>query len=277
MSVGFTIDNNNVFNSIFTPVAKKIAIELLNDGVHVFFADQDIPQEKFPRIVFGAVHNPDFWIENKKGEDIFVNFEPIFDTNWQIDNFSYIKLLNSSKVLDYNKKSKNVIKQAEFLPLPSLYNSDKKNSKNTDVLFVGSINERRKLIFKNLTNDDINLTVRYKIFGEELFQLIDDAKIFLDIKFSDNYLFNIYRFCLCANTNTIYVGEAGDISDYPEIEELLGLTIINSQNELSKTVIELLRNKNHLENLLNIQKNIATKLDKKFKNFMNKFSKNFIR
>lgn len=36
MSVGFTIDNNNVFNSIFTPVAKKIAIELLNDGVHVF-------------------------------------------------------------------------------------------------------------------------------------------------------------------------------------------------------------------------------------------------
>jgi len=274
MSIGFTIENSNVFNSIFAPVAKKFAEELHKKGVHIFFADQDISQ-KFPRLIFGAHSNPVFWQNNKNKEDIFVNFEPIFLPNWQINNFSYIKLLKNSRVLDYSNKSNIILNQTEFFKLPPLYNSEKIISKENDVLFVGSINERRKLVFRQLFNDGINISHKFKIFGDELLKQIEKSKIFLDVNLYENSIFNIYRFCLCADTNTVYVGEAGDTSDYPEINELLGLTITKNTEETSKIIKNLISDKNHYLHLIKTQKKIAKKLDKRFKIFINSFSKEF--
>jgi len=274
MSIGFTIEKNNVFNAIFAPIAKKFALSLHKRGVHVFFADQNISQS-LPRLVFGAHSNPKFWIENKKEEDIFVNFEPIFNKNWQNNNFQYIEMLNTSRVFDYSIRSQDLLKKSEFLPLPPLHSSNERVSKQVDVLFVGSINERRKLIFEKLIDNGIILSCKFKIFGEELFKEIERAKVFLDTNIDKNYIFNIYRFCLCADTDTIYVGEAGDTSDYPEIKELLGLTIINNTDELINTVKKLSSDQNYRENLLKTQKNIAKNLEKKFQIFVDSFSQEF--
>jgi len=274
MTLGFTIENSNVFNAIFAPIAKKFAFELQTKGIHIFFADQNVSQ-KFPRLIFGAHSNPGYWLENKTKGDIFVNFEPTYLPNWQINNYDYMKLLNTSRVFNYTKKSQNFLNKTEFFTLPPLYNSKKILPKENDVLFIGSINERRKLIFRELFNDGVYISLKFKIFGDELFKQIEKSKVFLDVNYDSQYSFNIYRFCLCADTNTIYVGEYGDTSDYPEVEELLGLTIANNAEEISKIVKGLISDESHRMTLIKKQRKIANKLNKKFKTFINSFSKEF--
>ena len=274
MSIGFTIENSNVFNSIFAPIAKKFAVELQEKDIHIFFADQNISQ-KFPRLIFGAHSNPEFWIKNKNKDDIFVNFEPIYLPSWQMNNYDYMKLLSKSRVFDYTKKSQNFLKETQFFSLPPLYNSKNILPKENDVLFIGSINDRRKLIFRELFNDGVYISLKFKIFGNELFKEIEKSKVFLDANYDSQYSFNIYRFCLCADTNTIYVGEYGDTSDYPEVKELFGLTIANNTEEISKIVKELISDENKRIKLIKKQRKIAEKLNRKFKTFINTFSKEF--
>jgi hypothetical protein len=276
MSLGFTIDQSNKFNAIFAPLAKIIALELQKNNIHIFYSDQNISQ-KFPRLIFGAHTNPDFWLKNRNEMDIFVNFEPIFLQNWQINNFSYYKLLNSSRVFDYTTKGKNTITKGDFLPLPPLFESKENAHKDTEVLFVGSVNKRRQLVFKELSDNGINLSIKFNIFGKELYQQLQKSSIFFDTfyHYSEDSIFNIYRFCLCADTKTIYVGEAGDMSDYPEVEELLGLTITNNTYDFSKIIKNILSNKSRQQILLEIQKKIARKLRNKFEKFVSSFSKEF--
>jgi len=275
MSLGFTIDKGNKFNAIFAPLAKKIAFELQKNNIHIFFADQNILQ-KFPRLIFGAHTSPNFWLENKKSNDIFVNLEPLYLSDWQINNFAYCKLINSSKILDYTNKTKKIYNQSKFLPLPPLYQSMETVNKDREILFVGSVNQRRKLILEKLISDDnIDVSVKFEVFGQELFKEIEKSKIFLDIHYNKDYIFNIYRFCLCADSNTIYVGELGDTSDYPEIDELRGLTIAENYRELVKIITDLRSDENHLKNSIITQRKIAKKLEKKFQKFIGEFSKEY--
>jgi len=274
MSLGFTIDTTNQFNAIFAPLAKTIAIELNKKGVHVFYSDFNIEQ-KFPRLIFGAHSNPKYWLINKNDNDIFVNLEDIkLYKSKYIDN-GYLKLLDESRVLDYSTQTKKIIKKVEFFSLPPLYKSIENISKDKDVLFVGSINERRALIFRQLSNKGIVISHKMKIFGQELFQEIEKAKIYLCCKYHEGAQFNIYRFCLCADSNTIYVGETGDITDYPEVEELKGLTITKNPNKLSKIIKKIISDNHHREHILKIQNKIAKKLEHRFHNFISKFSKEY--
>ena len=85
----------------------------------------------------------------------------------------------------------------------------------------------------------------------------------------------MFRFCLCANTGTIYTGEVGVTSEYPEVEELLGMTITRDIETLPNIITKLLSDKEYWLNALNVQRNIAEKLEAKFQIFFNLFGKEF--
>ncbi len=275
MAIGFTVDGTNPFNAIFLPLANKFANSLYNQGVHVFNAPS-VLNEYNSRIIFGAHANPNFWLKNKNSKDIFVNFEPIFLENWQNDNTSYMSLMRNSRVLDYSKKSEIYTKYFNLFPIPPFYKSNGNIEKNTDVLFVGSINERRKLALTKLLNKGINLSIKFKIFGNDLLKLIEKSKLFLDINFHKHEaIFNIFRFCLCSNTGTVYTGESGITSDYPEVEKLLGLTITDDIQELSKIIIKLNNDNEYRQYALKIQRNIAETLEDKFQVFSRAFAEEF--
>ena len=274
MPLGFTIDTTNQFNAIFAPLAKIIALQLIQKEVHVFYSDLNIEQ-KLPRLIFGAHSNPNFWLINKKDNDIFFNLEDVKLYESKYIDTGYFKLLDESRVLDYSSQTKQLIKQAEFFSLHPLYKSTENLPKDKDVLFVGSINERRKSIFKQLSSKGIRISYKMKIFGQELFQEIEKAKIYFCCKFHDDAQFNIYRFCLCADSNTIYVGESGNCIDYSEVEELKGKTIANNPDQLSKIIQKIIYDEKYREYVLKIQKNIAKKLQNKFQKFIGEFSREF--
>ena len=240
MAIGFTIDCSNPFNAIFLPLANKFAQNFKNQGVQVFNAAPKL-NDNNSRIIFGAQSNPNFWLINKNDNDIFVNCEPIFIENWQRVNASYMSLLRSSRVLDYSKKSENYVNSFTFLPMPPFYKSIVSNAKIIDVLFVGSMNERRQIAFTKLQNQGVKLKIGCNIFGNNLFQYIQKSKLFIDINYHNNdAIFNMFRFCHCANTGTIYTGEVGVTSDYPEVEQLLGVTITKDIENLPNIITKLL-------------------------------------
>lgn len=275
MSIEFTIDGSNPFNAIFLPLANKIAENFKTQGIEVSNAGL-IQTENKPRIIFGAHSNPNFWLRNKKETDIFLNCEPIFIQNWRESNLAYLSLLKSSRVLDYSRQSEKHVGKFHLFPMPPFFESSFGGNKITDVLFVGSINENRKTVFQKIETTGIKITIKFKIFGTDLFHEIDKARLFLDTNFHDDgSIFNMFRFCLCANTGTVYTGQAGDTSDYPEIQELLGITITNDVEEIPFLVKKLLLDDDYRKKAAKIQRNIADALNANFDRFFRTFGKEF--
>jgi len=275
MSLGLTIDGSNPFNAIFLPLAQRFAGSLQGHGVEVYNAS--INNHGKPRIVFGAHSNAKFWLSNKNKNDIFVNLEPIFLENWRQDKPDYNSLLNSSKVLDYSKRSKPFINTFEFLPLPPFYRTEMRTEKKSDALFVGSINERRKSILIELQKSGVNFDVKFKIFGSDVFKNIEKSQIFLDMNFYEkDSIFNMFRFCMCAHTDTVYASEFSMISDYPEIKNLFGITISESTRKFPELVLKLLADDEYKQHALKIQHEAAKKLEENFQEFIQNFSKDFL-
>ena len=71
-----------------------------------------------------------------------------------------------------------------------------------DVLFVGSVNERRLIVLKQLAAQGINVDARFNLYGAERDAFVARARIVLNVHFYDARLFEIVRVSyLLANRN----------------------------------------------------------------------------
>jgi hypothetical protein len=273
VSVGFCVDKTNPFNEIFIPVANRFASSLQDKKISVYDAGVEKAKDGV-RIIFGSHANPAYWLINRKQKDIFVNFEPIFLSHWKHKNKTYLDLLEASNVLDYTNKNLKFKDSFKLFHLPPLFISNKINSNLSDVLFVGSFNDLRQKKLQKLSEKKISLNLKFKIFGDTLLYEIQKSKIFLNLNFEDQgSVFNLFRFCLCARTNTLYAGESGDLSDYPEMNELVGISLTSNNISLTKLITELLGDKDKFKKALEIQHKIASILEKKYQNFIDEFSR----
>jgi hypothetical protein len=223
-------------------------------------------------------------------------------------NTEYFKNLNVSKYLDFinNKpnfylleynilninylKSSNINIDYHFIPLcynsfiEEYYNSKivKKTyaEKDIDILFLGTLNKRRKLIINSLKNK-YNLVTKYN-FGDdsntELCNLIERSKIILNVLFyNHNIIFDYYRnsFILC--TRSLLITEKSISKDYNIEDGLLELenNIINVEyDKIVETVNNYMNGmtEDKYNKLINTQYNAFKnyKMDNKITNFFNK-------
>jgi hypothetical protein len=86
-----------------------------------------------------------------------------------------------------------------------------KTVKDIDVLFCGSINQRRASIFNSLQQNGIKLTVLHNKFGNELQILIKRAKIFLNLRFSDSKILETCRLHEAITSDSTFI-----VSEEPE-------------------------------------------------------------
>ena len=176
----------------------------------------------------------------------FINNKPNFYLfEYNILNINYIK--NTNKNIDYH-----------FIPLcydsflEDYYNSRivKKNynEKDIDILFFGSINERREKILNSLKRK-YKLAI-YKKYSNnsntELCNLIERSKIVLNIMYYDNnIIFDYYRNSFILSTRTLLITEKSSSKDYIIEDGLLGLenNIINVEyDKIIETVDKYLKN-----------------------------------
>lgn len=224
--------HSNCFNEVAEAFASALSVEL-NGGVE---GDQNL--------IFGA-HLLPFVPPSQRARkrDILYNSEVVFEGNpW----FSpqYIRLLRSHEVWDYSPKNVEELKKlgiaAKFVPIrymPCMTKNFPAATQDIDVLFYGSMNERRDKIIQSLLNEGIEVYKAFNVYGKERDDLISRSKIVLNIHQHDAAIFEIFRCAhLMANSKCVVSEEGLD----EELEELYPGMIFCRQEELVELCGELL-------------------------------------
>ena len=207
----------------------------------------------------------------------FINNKPKFYLfEYNILNINYLK--NSKKNISYH-----------FIPLcynkylEEFYSTQvvkkKFAEKDIDILFLGTLNNRRKNIINNLQTK-YNVSTRY-LFGEnrntELCELIERSKIVLNVLYyHQNIVFDYYRNSFILSTRTLLITEKSINKNYNIEDGLLQLenNIINVEyDKLIETVDKYMKvSEVEYNKLVDIQNNSLKqyKMDDKITNFFKK-------
>ena len=78
-----------------------------------------------------------------------------------------------------------------------------------DVLFVGSVNERRIAVLKELATQGVNVEARFNVYGAERDAFVARSKIILNVHFYESRLFEIVRVSYLLANRKCVVSEAG--------------------------------------------------------------------
>jgi hypothetical protein len=78
-----------------------------------------------------------------------------------------------------------------------------------DVLFVGSVNERRRIVLKQLAERGVNVDARFNLYGPERDAFVARARIILNVHFYDARLFEMVRVSYLLANRKCVVSETG--------------------------------------------------------------------
>ena len=152
-----------------------------------------------------------------KGKYIFYNMEQITPGSiWLTPN--YIELLKQYPVWDYSqlniKALKNLGIEAKLCGIgysPALSRIPVAPSQDIDVLFIGSMNDRRRHILEELKKQKLNVVSLFGSSGEKRDNFIARAKIIINIHYYESKVFEIVRCSyLMANRKCIVSEEGND-------------------------------------------------------------------
>jgi SAM-dependent methyltransferase len=157
-------------------------------------------------------------------DSIIYNFEQLSaESPWL--NSAYKDLLTNFEVWDYSEKNIAFLKtlNPKFVPkhIPlgyaeSLERIQKRNFEDIDVLFYGSINERRQRILDGLEAEGLHIKTLFGCYGAERDEFISRSKVILNVHFYDTKIFEIVRlFYVLANKKAV-VSELCPDTELPE-------------------------------------------------------------
>ena len=78
-----------------------------------------------------------------------------------------------------------------------------------DVLFVGSVNDRRLTVLKQLASQGVNVEARFNVYGAERDMFLARSKIMLNVHFYESRLFEIVRVSYLLANHKCVVSETG--------------------------------------------------------------------
>lgn len=269
---GIFVDQINVFNQIFVPLATRMFSEIKHANIPVVLSP-DVQKFIGTKIIFGAHSNPIFWSKHSNENDIFVNFEPVYVSSWAESNPVYCKLLQEHAVIDYSKRNIGHCGAVAVLPVPPHFNHFPKSHKKNEVLFVGNPTSRRKIKLAKLMQNNVKVSFGFRIFGDQLTTEISKSKIFLSINDKSQSMINLFRFALCSNSDTLFVGETDKLDEYPDFLPLIGISIFRNTQELIIGLKKLLANEGQLIRAIETQNKLAAAHEKTYPKKLIKFLK----
>ncbi|GEM_PF-556828 len=155
---------------------------------------------------------------------ILYNFEQITETSdWMTP--ALFNLFNAFTVWDYSQKNLKALKekgiksQLQHVPVgycPALTRIPKPEIQDIDVLFYGSLNERRKKILDALKEAGLNVETLFGVYGRARDEYIARSKVIINIHYYDSNIFEQVRIAyLLANKKAVVCenSEESDLDD----------------------------------------------------------------
>lgn len=262
------IDQSNHFNKIFLPFARELQAKIIALGLKCEMVWGDL-ETIARKVIFGAHSSPEYWLKHTYDKDIIVNLEPIYKAAWRKNNPNYFKLVQSRCVFEYCSLNLPYLKDGHLFKIPPLYSDLKPTkTKDLDVVFIGSRNQYRVNVLKKLETSDLKLGIEFDILDKDAFHAFDRSWLYLNLDLDEESAFNDYRFMSCAMSNTLFAGHSGDITDHPEMQKLVGLSIFDRSVDLVKGLQDLISNKSKIMQAFMLQYQIAQDNNKQFDRFI---------
>ncbi|WP_181139042.1 glycosyltransferase [Streptomyces sp. Ru72] len=202
----------------FREVAETVHFALLRLGHDsVLTREPRLPRRR--HIIFGCNLLPGYPVDIPE-DSILYNLEQVYrGSPWVGDDL--LSLFRKYTVWDYS--ARNILELQRMgvdgtyhVPIghvPELERIKPAVQEDIDVLLVGSLNERRLELIRQLSSTGLNAVARFGVYGEERDELIARAKIVLNLHFHQARVFEIVRVSYLLANGRFVVSERGSNPD----------------------------------------------------------------
>ncbi|WP_298957696.1 glycosyltransferase family 2 protein [uncultured Methylobacterium sp.] len=197
-------------------------------------------------IVFGAHLLAQVGVPLLPGGSIVVNLEQISDESTLLTP-GYRALLRGRPVLDFSERNRNALAHIGirhtgllgigYSPCLTRIRPAPEAGKDIDVLFYGSINERRAQVISGLRERGLSVTSVFGVYGPERDGLIARAKVVLNLHYYRASIFEAVRVSYLLANGACVVSE-GDPAD-PDAARFVGGLELVPYDRLVETCAEL--------------------------------------
>ena len=176
-------------------------------------------------------------------DSVLINAEQFLGgTPW---NENILQWIRSFEVWDYSTQNIDCFKEMglkniKYLQLgyqKELSRIHKSPAQDIDVLFYGSINDRRSRILESLKSSGLNVHTSFGVYGKDRDDLIARSKLVLNLHYYDSEIFEVVRvFYLLANSIPV----VGEINSSTVISDLYKNAVYGaSYQDLANACIQL--------------------------------------
>jgi len=175
------------------------------------------------------------YIKQVPKSTIILNTEQIYSdtTSWNSNIFEWVK---NFEVWDYSERNIEKLKhlgvdRVKLLKIgyqKELRRINMSVNKDIDILFYGSINERRSEIINGLINKGLKVKTLFGVYGRERDEWIGRSKIVLNLHYYHSQIFEVVRvFYLLINS----IAVVGEVNESTSIDNVFKDGIISSRYE----------------------------------------------
>ena len=202
-------------------------------------------------IVFGAHINPAANLAFPQNTVIF-NTEQLTANQNSWVNDEYLKLLSKFCIWDYSQTNLDCISHSNkflvnFYHVEGLKRVELSNAPQFDLLFYGSMNERRKQIIQKLTSKNIKVQTIFGLYGPERDTFFKNTKAILNLHYYDSQIFQQIRAFYPLSNGIPIISENFPVSSAPLLYTESILT--PGSHDFVDFVVHLFQNPNHFQEI----------------------------
>jgi hypothetical protein len=237
--------DNYIHSYAFLELGELLYFSLQELGHDVSFGFNNMEPSASNVLIGCHLLDPSF-IAQIPASTIILNTEQVYgETDWNKPIFAWAKHF---QIWDYSPKNITKFNQlgidrTKLLKIGfqrELARLDSSTPKEIDVLFYGSVNERRKVILDRLEAKGLKVKVLFGVYGKDRDEWIERSKVVLNHHYYESQIFEIVRvFYLLTNS----VAVVGEVNEATSIDAMYQDGILAARYEdLVDSCVELVRN-----------------------------------
>lgn len=217
------VKEGNPHAACFTEVALLLKNTFLSMGKNCDVKINELHNDRINIILGANLLNPETF--STPSRYIIYQLEQLSeDEGWYSD--SKLDIFHRAyTVWDYSPQNIAFLKKhnvnAQYLPIgyhPTLEQIKSDESRDIDIMFFGSRNERRNKILQSLHDKGLNVKALFGIYGKERDALIARSKIILNIHFYSVNIFEAVRVSYLLNNRCFVLSEDSPVYPYDGID-----------------------------------------------------------
>lgn len=238
--------SNYIHTLAFSELGELIFFSLKELGLEATMGFNKV-DPNFKNIIIGChLLNPSL-IDQIPKDSIILNTEQIYSdtTDWNKNIFFWAKRFevwdySEKNILKFNEIGLQKVKLLKIGFQKELLRLNLHQDKDVDILFYGSLNQRRKDILDKLEAHGLKVKSLFGVYGKERDAWIERSKVVLNHHFYNSHIFEIVRvFYLLTNS----VAVVGEVNETTSIDTIYKEAILARRyDELVAGCLELVRN-----------------------------------